>query len=307
MAVIDQVEKTEEVAFDPKAFNEARNKGEAYKPAPTAAEPAAAKPAEEPEAPRLPRSARREMNRMREEIGALRAKLEMGAKPAEVVAQPKEEAEPQRKDFASDGEYLRATQKWDKAQEAKQTQAKTGDTAKLEEYQAHIKEMDNKAAEDITKLEDWDEVAKNAAADEDAPEIDWLAKENETLLAMFLQSDVRAYVMYHLAKHPDVAEKLYSLSANPGEQIRFFHRLEGRMEKEYDSTHKAAQATEKAPKDRTHPAEAAKPGGTAAGAIPAKPKPSSEVAARGGSSAPEEPAIGSPAWMLMRNQAQYGR
>ena len=119
MAATAEEHKTPETpAFDPKAYMEARNSGK-EPPRPEAkpeAKAETAKPAE-PEEPhaRLPRSVRRELNRLREELGAAneRARLALEGKAAPVKEAPKEEAEPQRKDFASDAEFLRATQKWD--------------------------------------------------------------------------------------------------------------------------------------------------------------------------------------------------
>ena len=289
---------------DLKAFVEARNKGEEIKKAdPPATEPEAKK-ADEPEPPRLPRSVRRELNRLREELGAERARRELAeAGKPEPKAAPKEDAEPQRKDFGTDAEYLRATQKWDKAQEAKAS-AKTAEAGtQQEQFAAHLKAMDEKAVADIALIPDWEEVQKKAADDEDAPE--FAPDEHPTFMAMLAQSDVRAFALHHFAKNPDALESMLALTKDPGAQIRAFHRLEGRLEKEYASD-KAAQAdpakgktadTPQKPQGRAEPQQEAQP---------AKPKPSSEVAARGGSPAPDEPAIGSPAWMQKRNQIQYG-
>lgn len=315
--VVEQAQ-AEAPVFDPKKFMEDRNAGKTPEK-PVAAEAQVEKTKEpvkveaEPEAaPRLPRSVRRELNRLREELGAAneRARLAAENKPAAKEA-PKEDAEPQRKDFGSDAEYLRAAQKWDKAQELKLAEKSTVESAQTEQFKAHLKAMDEKAAEDIKLIPDWDAVSRAALEDEDAPEFD--PTEHPMLMGMLAQSDMKAFALYHFAKHPDDLQKMLDLTKDPGAQIRSFHRLEGRLEKMYDSTQKAAQASEaeKPKEDRKHLAEAepvkAKPGETAAGAIPAKPKPSSEVAARGGSPAPDEPLPGTAAWIAKRNQAQYGK
>ncbi len=300
---------TETPAFDAKAFMESRNEGKTIEPPKPvdSKPPAAAEP--EDHQPRLPRSVRREMNKLREEIGSwkTRAELAEAGKATAPAAAPKEDAEPQRSAYGTDAEYLRATQKWDKAQEAKTSTKTSEETQQQEAFVAHLQAMDTKAAEDMKLLPDWDAVSKKAMEDEDAPE--FAPAEHPTFVALLAQSDVKAFALYHFAKHPEQLEAMLELSKDPAAQIRSFHRLEGRLEKEYDSTQKAAQASEagKPKEDRKHPAEAAKPGGTATGANPVKPKPSSEVAARGGSPAPDEPAIGSPAWMLKRNQEQFGR
>lgn len=289
-----------------KAFIDARNKGEAT-PKPTQVD-AVVQPEKKAEdhpsrsTSRLQRAIGREQA-LREAAEArateLEAKLAGTAKAA-----PDEDAEPKRADFASDAEYLRATQKWDKAQDAKAT-GKTQQTAAQQEVdKARWQDLDKKANADIeTLFPDWDKVMAAAKEDEDSPEFDMT--EHPTLFGLFLESDMRAPVGYYFATHPHELQAMLDMSKTPDKQIRAFHRLEGRLEKEYASS-KAAQADPE--KEKTAPTPQ-KPQGRAdpqQEAQPAKPKPSSEVAARGGSPAPEEPAIGSPAWMLKRNQAQYG-
>ena len=99
--------------------------------------------------------------------------------------------------------------------------------------------------------------------------------------------------------------------------------MEGRIEKLYtkdepekdpakegsDKKTPAAQAAGATPKDRTHPAEGtvvthSEPGRTTAERDARKPRPSSEVTARGGSAPPDEPEIGSAAWMEKRNASK---
>jgi len=307
-AVAEQVE-VEEPVFDSKAFMEARNKGvpavvtELEKPTPGKPEPVVAK-AEEPEQPRMSRS----MSRLQRAIGReqamreqLQAELDTLRGATRHVA-PAEDAEPDRSDYGTDAEYLRATQKWDRQQEAKQ-QGQLAENAKDQESRAaYLQAMDEKAVADIALIPDWDEVAKNAMDDEDAPEFD--PTQQKTLMALLSNSDVRAFALHHFAKHPNKLQEMLDLK--PAEQIRAFHRLEGRLEKAYDKP-EAAQATPEKVKTASTPQ---KPEGRAEPqqeVKPAKPKPSAEVAARGGSPAPDEPAIGSVAWMQKRNQAQFGR
>lgn len=298
---------------------DAANKGE--RPAPGKPEEKPAEEAKEPEKaaespkpadheqPRLPRSVRRELNRLREELGAAKAKAELlekfGAKAQHVDAD--EDTEPQRDDFGSDAEYLRAVSKWDRAQEAKQQQQQGKTEQQSAEIRAHLKAMDEKAVADIAAyFPDWDEVSAAAAEDEDAPEFKF--EEHPQLVGMLSGSEFRAHVLYHWAKNPDALQFMLDLTAKPSEQIRAFHRLEGRLEKEY-SGKQAAQASEaETPKkDRKHLADAERPGETAADRDVRKPRPSTDVAARGGSAPPDEPAIGSAAWMAKRNQAAYAR
>ena len=162
--------------------------------------------------------------------------------------------------------------------------------------------MDEKAVADIALISDWDEVAKNAMDDEDAPEFD--PTQQKTLMALLSNSDVRAFALHHFAKHPNKLQEMLDLK--PAEQIRAFHRLEGRLEKAYDKP-EAAQATPEKGKTASTPQKLEGRAEPQQEVKPAKPKPSAEVAARGGSPAPDEPAIGSVAWMQKRNQAQFGR
>lgn len=303
--VIEQAERTPE---ELKAYIDAQNRGEAPKPAEKPA--VKTEPVTEPEVKKdSSRSMRREMNRLREELGAARALADLAMKK-EPVVEVKVEVEPKRAEYPAgevgSAEFLRATMKWDQAQATKAAATTQVEAETLAQNQARWKELDAKTTEDVKLFPDWAKVMKASQEDEDAPEIG--EGEHPVFMGLLIESDVRAFVAYHFAKHPDELQAMLDLSKTPDKQIRAFHRLEGRLEKEY-AKRKAAQASGAPtnPKDREHPAEAARPGGTAAGdSTPAKPKPSSEVAARGGSPAPDEPAVGSPAWMLKQNQAQYG-
>lgn len=319
-AVIEQ--NTEAPVFDPAKFMADRNAGKATdKPAeakPAEAKPEAVKEPEHSESPRLSRSNRRQLNNAIREAAEARGELQAYRKLMEEgkIAAPKPDApaeliEPKRSDFTSDAEYLRATQKYDKAVEAKTSTGAAAQEEQQKAFRDHLTAMDTKAAEDMKLIPDWEKVAKDAADDDDAPE--FVPDEHPNLMAMLARSDVRAFVLYHFAKNPDALESMLDLTKTPEKQISAFHRLEGRLEKEYASLQKAAQASEaeKPKEDREHLAEAepekAKPGETAADRDVRKPRPSSEVAARGGSPAPDEPLPGSAAWIAKRNQTQFGR
>ncbi len=276
--------------------------------------------------PRLPRSVRRDLNRKAEEIGRLKGLLEayekMGVRLPEQEKPPilgfgkPDDLEPQVDDFTDDSSYYRSLAAWSGRQEARRIVAEqestTKDTQKQKEWQAHVAEMDAKATKDKEIFPDWEEVA----ADEES-EVEFSPDEHPTLMGLIASSDMRAAVLYHLKKNPDEFQKLLDKSDDPGSQIRAFARLEGRIEKMYNPSQKqetAAQAAEppkpkveEAPKDRTHPAEAVPAGRTAVDRDVHKPRPSTAVAAPGGSTPPEEPAIGSREWMRMRNQSQFAR
>lgn len=270
------------------------------------------------ETPRLPRSVRREINRLREEAAEARGRLsafeEMRAKPVEGVrtASADNDPEPQSKDFASDAEYQRALGRWDARQEAKMLIGKKEEefsqSEQMRQYREHVDAMRVKASADAKKIPDYDAVAKEAAEDPDAIVVDW--SKNPNLLGMIAESEVQAPVLYYLAKNQDELQKLLDLTPNLAKQLRYFARLEERAEKMYTPNDKeAAQASDKPKgesKDRSHPAEA--PAGRNTSERDAlKPRPSKEVEARGGSAPPEEPTPGSAAWMARRNQATGGR
>ncbi len=310
MSIVAEEPKTVEApAFDPAKYAADRMAGKTPE---RAAEPVKApepvKAAEPEKKPQeidrhaVSRSARREINKLREELGYYRAKAEAVAdKPAEKA----EDLEPQRATFNTDAEYLRATQKWDARQAKREAEAKAGETGQTEELRTHLRAMDEKAVEDAKSIDDWDEVQKAAAEDEDSPEFS--AEDHPTLMGMLARSEFRAYALYYFAKNPTKFQEMLDLTATPEAQIRAFHRLEGRLEKEYTSEQAAPAPKEKAPsKDRKHLAEAAKPGETAADRDIRKPKPSAELTARGGSPAPEDAPVGSPAWTQQRMLQRYG-
>lgn len=261
------------------------------------------------EQPRLPRSARREMNRLREEAAELRGRLkaieELGLSPKkEAEAKAEVDPEPVRSDFASDAEFQRAVGRWDARQEVKTVESQRAKTteqeAQAKSFNEHCIAMEAKALEDMKTLKDWNQVAEAASGD-DAPEFS--PAEHPTLMGLIASSDAKAYVLYHFAKVPDDLQKMLDLTPNPGQQIRQFARLEERAEKMYStsSSTAAAQAVDESSKDRTHPAEA-NAGRNTSERDARKPRPSSEVAARGGSAVPDEPAVGSKAWMERENQ-----
>ena len=193
------------------------------------------------------------------------------------------------------------------------------DSADRQRFVATVREMDEKAAKDRELFPDWED--KTEEAKEELAGLTWSA--DTTFAGLMATSDQRTALLYHFVEHPNVLKKLLELSDNPGEQIRQFARLEGKVEDLYgkpeaDKNGKtAAPAAQAAPKveakpqpqaeDRNQPADGDKPGRTAVERDLHKPKPSSEVSAPGGSAAPPEPPIGSAAWIARRNQAQYGR
>ncbi len=322
----EQTQQTQEApAFDTAKYIQQRNeaKANAGKQVAIVTEPEKhAEPVVEPEKPvkvHDPRSLRRQINKYQKDAEYWRGRAETmqeffgkngatanSGKDAGDTTQ--DDAEPQRNQFPTEADYIRAATKWDRAQDAKTSQSKAEEAKKNDEFRAELEAMDAKTATDIeTLFPDWDEVMQASAESEDAPELDW--GKNPTLAGLFSRTPYRAAIIYTWAKDPEAMQKMIDLSSDPQKQISAFHRLEGKMEILYDSKQAAqAKKPKEDSKDRTHLAEAEKPGEPVAAVKTAKPKPSSVVAATGGSSAiPDAPAPGSPAWFQARNQRKYGR
>ncbi len=287
-------------------------------------------PAKEPDDVKLSRSQRREMNRLREEIGAERGRREaMESQLAELrarldrpAAQPVVDEEPKSEAFNTEVEYLRALTVWMSKKTSREEVAKARELAEAKErdlmYSGTVSEMNARALEDRKLFPDWEDVMEGAQ-DED---YQFNTQSHPNLVALFNLSKSRELVRYYLAHPENKAEWLRFLALSgedKSEQIRQFHQLEGKVEHLYRNAKappaekpkvaeaQAAQASPKVEepeaKDRTHPAEGQKPGRNAEPI----PKPSSEVVAPGGSAPPDKPEPGTVAWRDMRNRMQYAR
>lgn len=229
--------------------------------------------------PNLPRSVRREINRLREEAAEARGRLAamkefQDAGKAATTAQTEAarsqlaaNAEPTREGFTTDAEYYKALAKWEVKQELAQERASTAQGAQQQAFMDSVTASTTKFEADVKAFEDWETVV-DAMHD---IEID-VAKQ-ETFIGLLATSDQRAAVLYHLAKNPDARSALFAMS--PDRQIAAFHRLEGKLDK---------PAAEKPP-------EKAKP--TTAVLDAKKAKPSAAVGAKGGT-----PTDGAPSMTL---------
>jgi len=163
------------------------------------------------------------------------------------VAKQDEDPEPQRKDFhegpAGDATYNRALGRWDARNEAKAEIGKfSASTQELDQLRSAILEADQKAQEDIKLIPDWEEVKKANASDPEAPTYN--PADHPWLMRAIHTSDVKAFILHHLAKTPEDFKKLLALSPDPNDpkadysaQARFFSRLEGKVEKMYSTEH----------------------------------------------------------------------
>lgn len=250
-------------------------------PAVAATEPAAAKPN---------RQDRRALNNAQQALGAEKARREIaeaelatlkkgGAAPAAAAAVD-EDPEPRRQSFTTDAEYTRAVGAWDRRKEARDTAATAAETTAnqgaLQALQAEILAADTKAVEDQKLIPDWDAVKAAAAESEDQPE--FTPAEHPYLMRMIATSDVKAFVLHHLAVHPEDMEKLLDSTSDLVAQTNLFRRLEGRVEKLHSSA-AAAKPAEKKPAEteaerdakKAKPSEADAPKGGSAPAVELSP------------------------------------
>lgn len=293
--------------YDFAAFKAARDKGEPTPPAAAAAVEATpakveptAKVADADDAddhtPTLPRSVRRELNKLRVELGETRGQLAMlrelqqqgftkAEAKAEVAAITEAPAgEPTRDQFASDAEYYRALGRFDAKAEISKVQNSAAQEASNAAFMAEVAASTTKFEADVAGFPDWAEVVE--AMDE--IKIDTV--KNQTFIGLLAKSDMRAAILYHLAKHQDEREKLFA--STPEGQISYFHRLEGRLERKSEGI------------------ALVRPKPTTAELDAKKAKPSASVAAKGATGAEGTPSMMlpdgrtlNPAWKAARNAA----
>jgi hypothetical protein len=251
------------------------------------------------------RRERRLAQQLGEERGrrlALEEMIAKGVVKSEQAAPAADDPEPQRAQFADEATYNRALGRWDARQESKKVTTETLQNSEaMETLKTSLREAAEKADADRKNFSDWDAVAKEA---EDDDRMNFDTTKHSALLYLLATSDQKAALHYYFAKNPDKFVEFKDLSGKPA-LVEKFRRLEGKVELMY-ARPKAAEASEETPEDRKAPEKPAK-GVAAAQRDLGKPKPSAEVAARGGSPVPDEPVIGSRAWMERRNQATGGR
>lgn len=276
--------------------------------------PAATEP--EGQTPKLPSSVRRELNRLRVQLGEAQGELKIlreikvpeksGEKTGEKATEVVQEAagEPQRAKFPAgavgDVDFTKALAKYttDQTNAVRDQQAATAQ---------RIKDMGAKCEEDFKLIPDWKAHAKDA--EENGPEIKWDAPENYQFSMLLGTSEYQAMALDYYATHPDELQEIVAMKGVA--QIAEFRALEGHLKREYSKLKKQAatpagqQTDGKGEKKEVKPAEAART---------KLPQPSESVAARGGSAPPTEvsPYLAdgktiNPAWKEMRNQKERGR
>ena len=267
--------------------------------APVAAEPDEEEHKEQ-EHQKLPRSVRRELNRLREEKakaeGMLAAFQAMGKTPAEPAkAEPAVDADakPERDKYATEAEFAEAIGLWAAKQESKRIESNQG-------IQQRMLEMDEKAKLDIEIIPNWAEHA--ASAESGKPNfVAFSQAEHPTLALLISTSEYKAWAVDYFFTHPDELEEMMELTKKtdkngyPVEQIAEFRALEGHLKR----VARGLKAKGEEPKKEEPKKEEPK----------AKiPPPSESIAPRGGSAPPGEvsPYLAdgrtmNPAWKEARN------
>jgi len=317
-------QKTEEL--DRAAFIKARNEGKPFrpaepeKPAEPAAKPAKSAPVDDDEdeepahdgkpASRMPRSARRLREQLAHERGAremLERLIAQGLTPKQAAtvvadAEPDPAAKPQRAKFTNDAEYFEALSTWTAANAKTQATEAVKEAKSNDEFMAQVRANTAKHDEDAATFEDWDEVKEVA----DQIVVPTKAK-MDFVQGFMARCKERARVEYWLGKHPDEANSMMEMEL--GDLAERLIELAVEVKYLYPKNEPAAQAPQNANgKDRTPPEKPVQ-GGTAAERDLRKPKPTSEVSARGGSAPPDDPdPVKNPAaWIARRNATRNGR
>ena len=295
--VVPQVPQTEDGKIDFAKWEKDRPQREAERASKAAEEkkgtatevPKADDKTKEGETPRLPRSTVRELNKLRTEAAEERGRrlaLEEMHKGTSAAAKPEvsEDPEPLRKDFADDATFNRAAGRWDARQEAKKiVSTKEAETASQAALRTELSAADEKFQDDRKGIPEWDDAVKELKAmeeDDNAPT--FVMEEHPIIFGGLAASDVRAYVLVYLAKHPAELQKLLDMTATKDmtkdqkaaadrAQARAFNRLEGTAETWYSANKSKAEPKKEAAKSETAAERDAK-----------LPKPSEAVAPRGG-------------------------
>lgn len=177
---------------------------------------------------------------------------------AEAAEKPPEppKAKPTPEQFDDYGAYVEAISDW-KAEEKIKTTLEARDAAAAEKQTAATRATNwsERETQTRTAVADYDEVMRAA----DTP----IAQH---VIDQLLESEEGPRIAYHLAKHPEIAAKLNTLT--PIQAAREIGRLEARVAVPVDS---AAAADETPPDAASTPAPATKPPKTTSAPPPAKP------------------------------------
>lgn len=249
---------------------------------------------------------------LREQLEARLAELEK-SKGGDPAKSSEQDPEPQRADFASDAEFLRAAGRWDARLEARKefskAEAERQAARSQEQYVQRVAAMDEKAADDRSIFDDWDDAVKEAQKS-DALKF----TPTQTMTALFETSNVRSAVLYYLCKHPNAMKALEAHKENAAEQIQEFRRIEGRAETLYNrEAKKQKEEAAASEKEKAAPVKVAEkahepPRPTAAELDAKKPQPTAAITPKGGSTPDSKPSpfledgvTINPVWLASRN------
>lgn len=257
-------------------------------------------------------SQREEIQRVREENARLQGRLEALESGRKTESAPSKE-EIKRENFKTDAEFQEAVTR--KAVDERMA-ARDAEEATLEAMRVEREEADSNAIEHAKLVDFEDLVAKGADLEFDRPKMaDGKYGFGPFEIAITL-SPYRVFMLEHFVNNPDDFEKLRGLEkSNTFLMSKMLSRLEGKLEGVYNQRQEAARAakpekvTEKVQKTGSENtpekerAAAASDGNTTT----RLPKPSSEVAAKGGTAPAGEPPIHSQAWMEKYRHTRYGK
>lgn len=160
------------------------------------------------------------------ERDALRAKYEP-PKPDELGPEPK------RAEFQNDDEFIASLKIWTRESALKEDQARREAERINEDWTGRLKTTRE-------KMEDFDDVVGKSTA-----------QVPQHIRDEIVKSDVGPELLYHLAKHPDEAQKFASMSVGAG--LKAFGRLEARFEAKPESV-KVSDVAKAAPEISRAPA-----------------------------------------------------
>lgn len=179
---------------------------------------------DEPEQPQTPKKSRyaRRLERKNGEIQALREQLAAvnAARPAERPATPVTPAEPNKPkidDFDDFAAYSEALADWKVEQKFRAYDTQRVEREQQQAQSAQLQSWKGKLAAAEAKYPDWEDVMEDASS----------AQMTLAMREVFLDSDLGADLVYHLAKNPAEAERIAKL--NPTATARELGKIEAKL------------------------------------------------------------------------------
>ncbi len=167
---------------------------------------------------------RRAIRQVGEELKTLREQVQQIQQPKQEQQQANQAGEPQRADFETYEDYVRAIGRHEAQKElakSRQEAQQREQQASAERYQREFQKVAEQRIEAGRKeYADFDEVINEAVAD-------GLIQPGGALHMAIIESDLGHKIAYHLAKNPDEAERIAALS--PLSMARELGKLEAKI------------------------------------------------------------------------------